>query len=183
MKFAGKAWRLLVGIKDALVLLLMLLFFGEAQKDRAAARILRDPCRTRVELQPAALGGNRNAERVAREQQLGIGGLVIGGASAAPDIDFLRALRGRASTLVINGADDPLITPADEDAGDADSASSIDLAFDLGSGHLFERLLERAQAGWHVPGSTDRLTRRSDFWMRGDPGTSPMSVGTFSISL
>ena len=28
MKFAGKAWRLLVGIKDALVLILMLLFFG-----------------------------------------------------------------------------------------------------------------------------------------------------------
>jgi protease-4 len=28
MKFAGKAWRLLVGIKDALVLLVMLLFFG-----------------------------------------------------------------------------------------------------------------------------------------------------------
>ena len=28
MKFAGKVWRLLVGIKDALVLLFMLLFFG-----------------------------------------------------------------------------------------------------------------------------------------------------------
>src|SRR3712207_2015040 len=28
MKFAGKVWRLLVGIKDAMVLLLMLLFFG-----------------------------------------------------------------------------------------------------------------------------------------------------------
>ncbi len=28
MKFAGKAWKLLVGIKDALVLLLMLMFFG-----------------------------------------------------------------------------------------------------------------------------------------------------------
>ena len=28
MKFAGKIWKLLVGIKDALVLILMLLFFG-----------------------------------------------------------------------------------------------------------------------------------------------------------
>ena len=28
MKFAGKAWKLLVGIKDGLVLLFMLLFFG-----------------------------------------------------------------------------------------------------------------------------------------------------------
>ena len=28
MKFAGKAWRLMVGIKDGLVLLFMLLFFG-----------------------------------------------------------------------------------------------------------------------------------------------------------
>ena len=30
MKFAGKAWKLLVGVKDALVLLVMLLFFGGA---------------------------------------------------------------------------------------------------------------------------------------------------------
>jgi protease-4 len=28
MKFAGAIWKLLVGIKDALVLLVMLLFFG-----------------------------------------------------------------------------------------------------------------------------------------------------------
>ena len=28
MKFAGKVWKLLVGIKDGLVLILMLLFFG-----------------------------------------------------------------------------------------------------------------------------------------------------------
>src|SRR5688500_15979320 len=28
MRFAGKVWRLLVGIKDALVLLFMLMFFG-----------------------------------------------------------------------------------------------------------------------------------------------------------
>ena len=28
MKFAGKVWKLLVGIKDGLVLLFMLIFFG-----------------------------------------------------------------------------------------------------------------------------------------------------------
>ncbi len=28
MKFLGKAWKLLVGIKDGLVLIFMLLFFG-----------------------------------------------------------------------------------------------------------------------------------------------------------
>ena len=28
MKFAGKVWKLLVGIKDALVLLFLLIFFG-----------------------------------------------------------------------------------------------------------------------------------------------------------
>ncbi len=28
MKFLGKVWRLLVGVKDGLVLVLMLLFFG-----------------------------------------------------------------------------------------------------------------------------------------------------------
>ena len=34
MSFAGKVWRLLVGIKDGLTLLFLLLFFGAAVRRR-----------------------------------------------------------------------------------------------------------------------------------------------------
>ncbi len=34
MTFAGKVWKLLVGVKDGLVLLFMLLFFGGPLGDR-----------------------------------------------------------------------------------------------------------------------------------------------------
>jgi len=47
-----------------------LFFAGEPLKDLSATRILRDAGGSRVELQPASLGGNGHAERVSREHEL-----------------------------------------------------------------------------------------------------------------
>jgi hypothetical protein len=47
------------------------LLLGQLLEDAAPARVARDLRRARVELEPAALGGNRDAQRVAREEQLG----------------------------------------------------------------------------------------------------------------
>ena len=72
MSFAGKVWRLLVGIKDALVLLLMLIFFGllyavlsaSPYRDSATTGALRLDLRGSIVEQPAqrsaidALGGS-----------------------------------------------------------------------------------------------------------------------------
>jgi protease-4 len=89
MVFAGKVWRLLVGIKDALVLLLMLLFFGVlyaalavGSRAHRAQRCVADP--------PARAGGGRAFGR-------GLANVVEG---AAPDEicerDVVRAPRGAA---------------------------------------------------------------------------------------
>ncbi|HEV2816921.1 MAG TPA: signal peptide peptidase SppA [Allosphingosinicella sp.] len=64
MKFAGKAWKLLVGIKDGLVLLLMLLFFGglygalsaSPYKDSARSGALRLDLAGAIVEQPAVRG-------------------------------------------------------------------------------------------------------------------------------
>jgi hypothetical protein len=45
-----------------------------------------------------------------------------------------------------------------------------DLGFDLGSGHLFERLLERGQALWHDPEHTARLVALLPADLRGKIG-------------
>src|ERR1700724_3574168 len=44
---------------------------GELLEDRASSRVARHAGRPRVELQAAALGGDRDAQRVPREDQLG----------------------------------------------------------------------------------------------------------------
>src|SRR6202521_1019418 len=50
---------------------MLLLFRGELLEDRASARVARHASRARVELQTAALGGDRDAQRVPRKDQLG----------------------------------------------------------------------------------------------------------------
>ena len=57
----------------------VLFLLGELVEDLLAALVLGDARRARIELQPAALGGNRDAKRVAREQQLGGRALLGGG--------------------------------------------------------------------------------------------------------
>ena len=49
----------------------LLLFVGELLEHAAAARVARERGRARVELEAAALGGDRDPQRVAREEQLG----------------------------------------------------------------------------------------------------------------
>src|SRR5262245_48574904 len=49
---------------------MFLFFLGELMEDRAAARVLGHAGRPRVELETAALGGNRHPQRVTREHQL-----------------------------------------------------------------------------------------------------------------
>ncbi len=51
---------------------MFLLFAREILENLAAARVLRDARRAAVELEAAALGGNRDAQRVAREEQVGV---------------------------------------------------------------------------------------------------------------
>ena len=50
---------------------MLLLLLRELLEDAAAARVLGHSRAARIELQPAALGGDRDAQGVAREQQLG----------------------------------------------------------------------------------------------------------------
>src|SRR5688572_5198721 len=50
---------------------MLLLFFGKFLEDGAAASILRDTRGAGVELKPAALGRDRDAQRVARKNHLG----------------------------------------------------------------------------------------------------------------
>ena len=57
---------------------MFLLFFGQLLKNRAAARVLRDARRARIELEPAALGRDRDTQRVARENHLRRPALRIG---------------------------------------------------------------------------------------------------------
>src|SRR5205085_2415984 len=64
MSFAGKMWRFLVGVKDALVLLLMLVFFGvlyailsaSPYRDSAGSGALRIDLRGAIVEQPAQRG-------------------------------------------------------------------------------------------------------------------------------
>ena len=63
--------QLLVAVLERLQV--MHFFGGELAEDLARARILHQLDAAPVELHAAALGGNRNAQRVAREQQLGVG--------------------------------------------------------------------------------------------------------------
>ena len=49
----------------------LLLLLGQLLEDAAAARVARDARGARVELEAAALGRDRDAQRVAREEQLG----------------------------------------------------------------------------------------------------------------
>ena len=50
---------------------MLLFFFGQLLEHAAAARVFRHPRGARIEVEPAALGRDRDAQRVAREQQLG----------------------------------------------------------------------------------------------------------------
>ena len=50
---------------------MLLLFLRELLEDAAAAGVLGHSRAARIELQAAALGGDGDAQRVAREQQLG----------------------------------------------------------------------------------------------------------------
>jgi protease-4 len=99
MKFVGKAWRLLVGVKDALVLLIMLLFFGglyaalsaSPYKDSAARGALRLDLAGAIVEQPsepdpfAALGGGA----IVREYRLAE---VIHALDTAATDDHIRAV-------------------------------------------------------------------------------------------
>ncbi len=59
-------------------------FFGRQLAEHLArARVLHQLDAAPVELHAAAFGGNRDAQRVARKQQLGVGGLVVGRAPGA----------------------------------------------------------------------------------------------------
>src|SRR5262245_15835048 len=61
----------------------VLLFFRrEILEDLAAARIARYPRSSRIELEPAAFGRNRNAQCVAREQEIRVAGLRRGVAAS-----------------------------------------------------------------------------------------------------
>lgn len=79
-----------------------LLFFGEVLKDLAASRVARQTRSARVELEPASLGGNRDAECIPREQQLGIAvGArrgTTGPALLARPVDLHDALRRREAS-------------------------------------------------------------------------------------
>src|SRR6266545_4885336 len=53
----------------------LFLFRRQIVKHLAAARIACDLCGARVELEPAALGGNRDTQRIAGEQEVRVAGL------------------------------------------------------------------------------------------------------------
>ncbi len=78
---------------------MLLLLLGQLLEHAAAARVARDARGARVELQAAALGGNRDPQRVAREQQLGRaalgGGRPPGAARLARAVDLQHALARR----------------------------------------------------------------------------------------
>jgi hypothetical protein len=77
----------------------MFLLPGELVEDLLPAGILRDARGPRIELEPAALGGNRNPERVTREQELRGGSLLgrrpTGAAGLARPVDLDDALARR----------------------------------------------------------------------------------------
>ena len=50
---------------------MLALLLGQPLEDASAARVARQARGAGIELEPAALGGDRNAQGVAREQQLG----------------------------------------------------------------------------------------------------------------
>ena len=78
---------------------MMLFFLGETMEHAAAARVLGDARRARVELEAAALGGNGDAQRVARKQQLArrafFGRRPAGAARFAGPVDLDHALPRR----------------------------------------------------------------------------------------
>src|SRR6202171_5368215 len=63
---------------------MLALFRGELPEDGASARVARHAGRARVELQAAAFRGDRNAQRVSREDQLGCRAVDRRGLPACP---------------------------------------------------------------------------------------------------
>src|SRR5262249_8033121 len=149
----------------------LLLFAGETLEDLAAARVGRQPRGARVELEPAPLGGDRDAQRIAGEHPLGRlavdrRGLGAGPALVAGTVDLqdrlLRPERG--------GGGDLLDQPPDIGTGElgrtmalvADEMkmprravgrleprpplSEIDLARDAGGHHPLQRAVDGGAA-------------------------------------
>ena len=77
---------------------MLFFFFGELLEDAPASRVLGDLRGACVELQAAALGRNRDPERVAREEELGGASFsyrwASGPARLAGTVDLEDALRG-----------------------------------------------------------------------------------------
>ena len=148
----------------------MLLFFGEALEHLPPARILGDARGAGVELEPAALGGNRNAQRVAREEQLArrafFGRRLAGAARFAGAVNLHDALPRREAARGGDLLDQRLDVRAEElvraIAGLADQMevarmpvrvleaeaafAEIDLARDAGVHHPLQRAVDGGAA-------------------------------------
>ena len=144
----------------------MLFFLGETWKTLPAARILGDARGARVELEAAALGRNRNAQRVAREQQLAgrafFGRRPAGAARLAGAVDLHDALPRREAARRRHFLDQRLDVGAEKlvraIAGLADemkvprmpvrvleaeaALAEIDLARDAGLDHPLQRAVD-----------------------------------------
>src|SRR2546425_1520092 len=97
---------------------MMALFLGKALEDNSAAGVLRHTRRPRVELEAAALGGNRDPQRVAREElfrvAIGRRRLLPRAALLARAIDLHHALRRREVTRRSHFFDECLDVGAEE---------------------------------------------------------------------
>ena len=97
---------------------MVLFFLGETMKHVPAARVLGDPRRAGVELEPAALGRDRDAQRVARKQQLAGRALFrrrpAGPARLAGAVDLHHALPRRESARSSDLLDQRLDVRAEE---------------------------------------------------------------------
>ena len=76
---------------------MFLLLHGEVLEHLPAARILRHARRARVEVEAAALGRDRNAQRITREDEIGVAAFerrgAAGAAFLARPVDLDHALR------------------------------------------------------------------------------------------
>src|ERR1051325_2181847 len=92
---------------------MLLLFRRQIVEHLAAARITRHARRARVELEPAAFGGDGDAQRVAREQQVGMPGVADvavapRAALVARAVDLHDALRRTEAARAGDFLDQPL---------------------------------------------------------------------------
>ena len=145
MKFVRAIWKLLVGIKDALVLLLLMLFFGGALRRAVGAagagqgrRARPQPQRQRGRTAGAARMGRRR-RRLARIQQYRLRDLVAALDKAKDDS------RVKAVALDLDG-----FTGGGQTAiGDlADAVRRVRAAGQAG-GRLWRRLYRRQLRSWH----------------------------------